>query len=171
MPPPPLNAPGAARPDLRHTQQDPNMGDYCRGKKRALVWNDRSLYLNTDLPCPDRFLARPADSQSWLTPPNPGSPGRNRAVLVQEAYKPSPLWNTDHIQNKHSRVLQDFAHIVLIYRSGIILDKSSVLTSNTQTTQGFTFIFWVLEHLRHWFCGHHIYILLLLNGFDPLHQA
>lgn len=57
-------------------------------------------------------------------PPSPGSPGRNRAVLVREAYMPSPLCNTDHIQNKHPRVLQD----LLNYTPG----KSSVFKSNRQ---------------------------------------
>lgn len=73
------------------------MGDYCRGKKRRLVRNGGSLYLNTDLPYPNRLLARPAGSQSWRTPPSQSSPGQNRADLVQAACRRGPLWKTNTI--------------------------------------------------------------------------
>lgn len=119
-------------------QQDPNMGDYCRGKKKGLVWNETSLYLNTDLPYPDRSPARPADSQSWPTFQSPGFLGQNRAVLVQAVCMPSHLCNTDH-KNKLSKVLQVLLNIILIYTPGI--DKWRVLISGIQMSQSCTSMF------------------------------
>lgn len=76
----------------------PNKVDYCRRKKEDWSEMKRSLYLNTDLPCPDRHPAHPAGFLNSPMPPSPDSPGLSRAVLVQVACMPGPLCNTDSSQ-------------------------------------------------------------------------
>ncbi len=122
-PPPSLNAPGASRPDLRHTHKDRTHTWVTTAEERQRTGPKQgSLYLNTDLPCPNRPLAHPTGSQSWLTPPSQGSPDQNQAVLVLGACRQGPLWKKN--RKRHLRIMQcghlwDFFYIYIL----LLLDR------------------------------------------------
>ncbi len=105
-----------------HTRTGPTHGWLLQRKGKGLVRNKGSLYLNTDLPCPNRPLAHPTGSQSWLTPPSQGSPDQNQAVLVLGACRQGPLWKKNRI--RHLRIMQcghlwDFFYIYIL----LLLDR------------------------------------------------